>query len=86
MMQQPCNTDEGQKTMFSHPATNEVQKKTFSDVCKSEGTQAAHAATPVPRTGYPPYQRRTTVSAILKQHLGLMGPHSSFKKCTRGVS
>ena len=86
LKQQPCNTNEGQKAMFSHPTTNEGPKQTFSYVCTSEGPQASHAAEPIARTVVPPYQRRTAVSTLSKQHFCKTGPHSSFKRRTRGVS
>ena len=85
MMLQPCNTNEGRKTMFPHPTPNEGPKQTFLHVCTSEGPQAAHAAELVARTGVPPYLRRTAVNAMRKQHLCSMGPNLSFKRCTRGV-
>ena len=36
MMQQPCNTNEGKKAMFSHPATNERPYQRFYDVSTSQ--------------------------------------------------
>ena len=72
--------------MFPRPTTNEETKQIFSDVCTSEGPKTTHAAKPVARTEMPPYERRTAVSVMRKQHLCTMGLQCSFKKSTRGVS
>ena len=63
-MQQLCSTNEGQKVVLSHPATNEGPEQTIFDVSTSKGSQATHAGKPVASAGSPPYQRRIAVSAM----------------------
>ena len=80
-MQQSCNTNDGQKAMFLQLATKKRPEQTFSDVFSSKGPQAAHAVGPVTRTGFPLYQRKTAVSALRKQQLCTMSPHSNLETC-----
>ena len=60
-MQQNFNASEGQKKMFSDPATYKKTDQTFSHFCTNEGRKAARAANQQTKLDSP-HQRGTDVS------------------------